>query len=63
MTKDVVIPGLGSSDESKEVRILHSLKEKTRTCKKAKPSSEVETNKVNVEIESPVDGLLRVINA
>ena len=63
MQKDVVIPRLGSSDESDEVRILRWLKEKGAQVQKGEALLEVETDKVNVEIESPADGLLGQINA
>jgi len=61
MTKDVVIPRLGSSDESDEVRILRWLKVKGAKVQKSEALLEVETDKVNVEIESPGDGLLQEI--
>jgi pyruvate/2-oxoglutarate dehydrogenase complex dihydrolipoamide acyltransferase (E2) component len=63
MQKDVVIPRLGSSDESDEVRILRWLKEKGAKVQKGEALLEVETDKVNVEVESPADGLLGQINA
>lgn len=63
MQKDVVIPRLGSSDESDEVRILRWLKEQGAKVQKGEALLEVETDKVNVEIESPAAGLLGQINA
>jgi 2-oxoglutarate dehydrogenase E2 component (dihydrolipoamide succinyltransferase) len=63
MQKDVVVPRLGSSDEGDEVRILRWLKEKGAKVQKGEALLEVETDKVNVEIESPADGLLGQINA
>ena len=63
MLKDVIVPRLGSSDESDEVRILRWLKEKGAKVQKGEALLEVETDKVNVEIESPADGLLGQINA
>ena len=63
MQKDVVVPRLGSSDEGDEVRILRWLKEKGAKVQKGEALLEVETDKVNVEIESPADGLLGRINA
>jgi pyruvate/2-oxoglutarate dehydrogenase complex dihydrolipoamide acyltransferase (E2) component len=63
MQKDVVIPRLGSSDESDQVRILRWLKERGAKVQKGEALLEVETDKVNVEIESPTDGLLGQINA
>lgn len=58
MKKDVVIPRLGSSDESNEVKILRWLKRKGECVQKGEPLLEVETDKVNVEIEAPDSGLL-----
>ena len=63
MQKDVIVPRLGSSDEGDEVRILRWLKEKGAQVQKGEALLEVETDKVNVEIESPDDGLLGQINA
>ena len=62
MKKEVHIPRLGSSDESDEVRILRWLKAEGAQVKKGEALLEVETDKVNVEIESPEDGLLQSIN-
>ena len=63
MKKPVTIPRLGSSDESDEVRILRWLKAKGAQVQKGEALLEVETDKVNVEIESPDDGQLGEINA
>ena len=63
MQKDVIVPRLGSSDEGDEVRILRWLKEKGAQVQKGEALLEVETDKVNVEIESPADGSLGQINA
>ncbi|MGH7797644.1 MAG: lipoyl domain-containing protein [Candidatus Binatia bacterium] len=63
MKKDVIIPRLGSSDESDEVRILRWIKTKGARVQKGEALLEVETDKVNVEIESPDDGQLEQINA
>jgi 2-oxoglutarate dehydrogenase E2 component (dihydrolipoamide succinyltransferase) len=63
MEKDVTVPRLGSSDESDEVRILRWLKERGAKVQKGEALLEVETDKVNVEIGSPADGLLQQINA
>jgi pyruvate/2-oxoglutarate dehydrogenase complex dihydrolipoamide acyltransferase (E2) component len=63
MKKDVIVPRLGSSDESDEVRILRWLKAAGDTVKKGEALLEVETDKVNVEIEAPEDGELTAINA
>ncbi len=58
MKKEVVIPRLGSSDESNEVKVLRWLKRKGEAVQKGDPLLEVETDKVNVEIEAPDTGLL-----
>lgn len=63
MKKEVHIPRLGSSDESDEVRILRWLKAEGAQVKKGEALLEVETDKVNVEIESPEDGLLKSVNS
>jgi pyruvate/2-oxoglutarate dehydrogenase complex dihydrolipoamide acyltransferase (E2) component len=63
MKKEVIIPRLGSSDESDEVKILRWLKNPGAQVKKGEGLLEVETDKVNVEIEAPDDGLLQEIRA
>jgi pyruvate/2-oxoglutarate dehydrogenase complex dihydrolipoamide acyltransferase (E2) component len=63
MTKDVIIPRLGSSDESDQVTIIRWLKMAGTEVKKGDALLEVETDKVNVEIESPDDGVLKEIKA
>jgi pyruvate/2-oxoglutarate dehydrogenase complex dihydrolipoamide acyltransferase (E2) component len=63
MTKDVIVPRLGSSDESDEVRVLRWLKTPGAKVKKGEGLLEVETDKVNVEIEAPDDGVLKEITA
>jgi pyruvate/2-oxoglutarate dehydrogenase complex dihydrolipoamide acyltransferase (E2) component len=63
MKKDVVIPRLGSSDESDEVRILRWIKNQGDKVRKGEALLEVETDKVNVEIEAPDNGELLEINA
>jgi pyruvate/2-oxoglutarate dehydrogenase complex dihydrolipoamide acyltransferase (E2) component len=63
MRKPVTIPRLGSSDESDEVRILRWLKVEGAQVQKGEALLEVETDKVNVEIESPDDGQLEEISA
>ena len=63
MKKDVVVPRLGSSDESDEVRILRWLRAKGARVQKGEALVEVETDKVNVEIEAPDDGQLSEIKA
>ncbi len=63
MKREVVIPRLGSSDESDEVKVLRWLREVGAFVKKGESLLEVETDKVNVEIESPASGLLSEILA
>ena len=63
MKREVVIPRLGSSDESDEVKILHWLKQEGESVQKGEPLLEVETDKVNVEIEAPDSGLLSEVRA
>ena len=63
MTKDVIIPRLGSSDESDQVTVVRWLKTPGAKVKKGDALLEVETDKVNVEIESPDDGVLKEIKA
>jgi len=60
---EVIVPRLGSSDESDEVRILRWIKVSGSAVKKGEALLEVETDKVNVEIEAPVDGTLAELGA
>jgi pyruvate/2-oxoglutarate dehydrogenase complex dihydrolipoamide acyltransferase (E2) component len=55
MKKDVIVPRLGSSDDSDDVRILRWLKSQGAQVRKGEALLEVETDKVNVEIEAPED--------
>jgi pyruvate/2-oxoglutarate dehydrogenase complex dihydrolipoamide acyltransferase (E2) component len=59
----VIIPRLGSSDESDEVRILRWIKSQGESVKKGDALLEVETDKVNVEVEAPQDGRLIQVSA
>jgi pyruvate/2-oxoglutarate dehydrogenase complex dihydrolipoamide acyltransferase (E2) component len=63
MKKEVVIPRLGSSDESDEVKILRWIKKAGDLVEKGEPLLEIETDKVNVEIEAPDSGLLSEVRA
>lgn len=63
MKTDVIVPRLGSSDESDEVRILRWIKVSGSAVTKGEALLEVETDKVNVEIESPADGTLAEVSA
>ncbi len=49
MKTDVIVPRLGSSDESDEVRVLRWIKTAGAAVKKGEALLEVETDKVNVE--------------
>jgi pyruvate/2-oxoglutarate dehydrogenase complex dihydrolipoamide acyltransferase (E2) component len=60
---EVIVPRLGSSDESDEVRILRWIKVSGSAVKKGEALLEVETDKVNVEIEAPADGTLAEVSA
>ncbi len=63
MKTEVIVPRLGSSDESDEVRILRWIKSAGESVKKGEALLEVETDKVNVEIEAPADGTLNEVSA
>lgn len=60
---EVVIPRLGSSDESDEVKILRWLKREGERVQKGESLLEVETDKVNVEIDTPEAGTLAKVRA
>jgi pyruvate/2-oxoglutarate dehydrogenase complex dihydrolipoamide acyltransferase (E2) component len=49
---------LGSSDESDEVRTLRWIASPGATVKNGEALLEVETDKVNVEVEAPENGTL-----
>ena len=59
--KEVVVPRLGSSDESDEVKVLRWIKKEGEQVQKGEALLEVETDKVNVEIEAPESGVLEEI--
>ncbi len=63
MKREVIVPRLGSSDESEQVTIVRWLKQPGAAVRKGEPLLEVETDKVNVEIEAPEDGVLSEIKA
>ncbi|MGH7831920.1 MAG: lipoyl domain-containing protein [Candidatus Binatia bacterium] len=63
MKREVVIPRLGSSDESNEVKISRWIRKVGEQVEKGETLLEVETDKVNVEIEAPDSGLLGEIRA
>ncbi len=58
-----MIPRLGSSDESDEVKVLRWLRQVGASVQKGESLLEVETDKVNVEIESPDSGRLSEVFA
>ena len=60
-TKEVVIPRLGSSDETDKVKVIKWIKQQGDRVEKGDALLEVETDKVNVEIESPESGILEEI--
>ncbi|MFQ5682686.1 MAG: biotin/lipoyl-containing protein [Candidatus Binatia bacterium] len=59
--KEVVVPRLGSSDEADEVKVVHWIKKEGEQVQKGEALLEVETDKVNVEIEAPESGVLEEI--
>lgn len=59
--KEVIIPRLGSSDEADEVKVLRWIKKEGEQVRKGEALLEVETDKVNVEIEAPESGLLEEV--
>jgi pyruvate/2-oxoglutarate dehydrogenase complex dihydrolipoamide acyltransferase (E2) component len=63
MKKEVVIPRLGTSDDSDEVKILHWIKKVGEEVQKGDPLVEVETDKVVVEVEAPDSGVLSEVHA
>jgi pyruvate/2-oxoglutarate dehydrogenase complex dihydrolipoamide acyltransferase (E2) component len=63
MRENVTVPRLGSSDESDEVRVLRWLKRVGDRVENGEPLLEVETDKVNVQIEAPAAGVLKEIKA
>ncbi len=63
MKTDVIVPRLGSSDDGDEVRILRWIKRAGAAVRKGEALLEVETDKVNVEIEAPADGTLAEVSA
>ena len=63
INKEVIIPRLGSSDGSDEVRILRWIKSQGTRVKKGDALLEVGTDKVNVEVEAPGDSTLIQVSA
>ena len=54
MKKDVVIPRLGSSDESDEVKVIRWLKRKGETVKKGEPLLEVKPTRSTSKSKPPI---------
>ena len=63
MKKNVIVPRLGSSDESDEVRISRWIASPGASVKKGEALLEVVTDKVNVELAAPADGTLGELSA
>jgi pyruvate dehydrogenase E2 component (dihydrolipoamide acetyltransferase) len=61
MPSDVIMPALGMAQETGKV--LRWLKAEGDAVAKGEPLLEIETDKVTVELESPVDGVLAGIRA
>ncbi len=61
MKSEVIVPRLGSSDESDEVEIVRWAKKVGEQVRKGEPLVEVETDKVTVEIEAPGSGTVQAI--
>jgi 2-oxoglutarate dehydrogenase E2 component (dihydrolipoamide succinyltransferase) len=62
MKTNIIVPRLGSSDESDEVRVLRWIKAPGSAVIQGEAVLEVETDKVNVEIEAPVAGTLAEVS-
>jgi len=58
MKTNVVVPRLGSSDDTDEVKVLRWLKNVGDSLQEGEGLLEVETDKVTVEIEAPSAGVL-----
>jgi pyruvate/2-oxoglutarate dehydrogenase complex dihydrolipoamide acyltransferase (E2) component len=63
MKTEIVIPRLGSSDDSDEVKILRWMKKVGDPVRRGEPLLEVETDKVTVEIEASDSGVLNEVRA
>ena len=61
MTEKIVVPALGESIT--EATITKWLKSKGETVNSDEPVVELETDKVNVEVPSPVTGVITEINS
>jgi pyruvate dehydrogenase E2 component (dihydrolipoamide acetyltransferase) len=61
MAKDVYMPALGMNQETGT--LLRWLKQEGETVRKGEPLMEIATDKTDVEIEAPADGVLRNVTA
>ncbi len=61
MAKDVIMPALGMAQETGT--LLQWLKSPGDTVAKGEPLMEVETDKANVEVEAPANGILSNVSA
>ena len=61
MSEKILVPVLGESIT--EATVVKWLKSKGDTVETDEPIVELETDKVNLEVPSPVDGILSEINA
>tara|TARA_Y100000590_G_scaffold18929_1_gene22467 strand:- start:4850 stop:6151 length:1302 start_codon:yes stop_codon:yes gene_type:complete len=61
MVEKIIVPALGESIS--EATVVKWLKNKGETVETDEPIVELETDKVNLEVPSPIDGILSEINA
>ena len=61
MSEKILVPALGESIT--EATVVKWLKSKGESVETDEPIIELETDKVNLEVPSPVDGILSEINA
>jgi len=61
MSEKILVPALGESIT--EATVVKWLKSKGESVETDEPIVELETDKVNLEVPSPVDGILSEINA
>ena len=61
MATPVIMPALGMAQDTG--RIVRWLKEEGESVRAGEPIMEIETDKVNVEIEAPASGILARIQA
>ena len=61
MNEKILVPALGESIT--EATVVKWLKSKGESVETDEPIIELETDKVNLEVPSPIDGMLSEINA